>query len=277
MSVGRGALYGGGLIGLVVAALMLLPRASAPEQLPASPAPPLETPRVSTAFTEVHQVVDPPRLRALLIGDSNIFGPLGKFLERSLGALGYDVKRRGKPTSGLARPDFFDWPQEAKQLLDVHEPHLVIAMFGGNDGQRMEFKDAGGQPIKMPAGDAWSWAYGERVREFALLLRGDTRRVFILSPTNRRPRFAREKMIRVRAAQSAALDALERVTWIDMFPLSSDEGGRWLELGPDVDGNPIRYRREDGIHLTPAGGQLVGERLLSSLLDAGLTLCTGPR
>jgi len=140
----------------------------------------------------------------------------------------------------------------------------------------MEFHDASGTPLKMDSGDAWEVAYQHRIREFALLLRGDSRRVFILSPTNRRPRFAREKMIRVRAAQRRALKDLEGVTWIDMFPLSSDDSGTWLNSGADVDGNIVRYRREDGIHLTPAGGQVVGQRLIERLLREGLTACGRP-
>ena len=81
------------------------------------------------------------------------------------------------------------------------------------------------------------------------------------------------KMQKVRAAQREGLEGMRGVTWIDMFPLSSDANGRWLEEGADVNGNPINYRREDGIHLTPAGGQLVGRRLLERLMERGLTLC----
>jgi uncharacterized protein len=247
-------------------------------RLPPPPAPPPPTPLPALTlgvegFDCVQPLPDPPRLGALIIGDSNIFGPLGKFLQRGLGALGYDVDRRGKPTSGLARPDFFDWWAEARTLLDAHQPDLVIAMFGGNDGQRMESTDLSRQSVRIADGGAWGHEYQRRVRSFAALLRGQGRAVFILSPTNRRPRFAREKMQKVRAAQREALEGMQGVTWIDMFPLSSDEHGEWLEEGVDVDGDPINYRRPDGIHLTPAGGQLVGHRVLERLLDNGLTLC----
>ena len=275
--MGRALGYALGASALLLGAISLLNAPEAPPREVLSEPAPAPPPRVSQAFVNVPTLTHTPRQRALLLGDSNIFGPLGKSLERSLGALGFDVARYGKPTSGLARPDFYDWPERARELLSTHEPHLVIAMFGGNDGQRMEFKDASGVPIKMPGGEAWAQAYGERVREFALLLRGEERRVFILSPTNRRPRFAREKMMRVKGAQRQALSGLERVTWIDMFPLSSDAEGRWLALGPDINGDPVRYRREDGIHLTPAGGQLVGERLLERLFEQGLTTCSGAR
>lgn len=243
-------------------------------ELPPTEPPPPPPPVVETeGFACVQPLPDPPRLRALVVGDSNIFGPLGKFLERGLGALGYDVKRRGKPTSGLARPDFFDWAAEVEGLLERHEPNLVIAMFGGNDGQRMASTDLSGKPVQMSAGDAWAHEYQSRVSAFARKVRGEGRTVFILSPTNRRPRFAREKMQKVRAAQREALEGMDNVTWIDMFPLSSDADGEWLKEGTDVNGDLVNYRRPDGIHLTPAGGQVVGQRVLERLLDSGLTLC----
>lgn len=270
MEDGRAAAAVISLAALVGLCLVAGLRMEVPKAAPAAEPPPVAK---TEGFASVQPLPDPPRLRALVVGDSNIFGPLGKFLQRGLGALGYDVVRRGKPTSGLARPDFFDWTAEVAVLLDRHEPDLVIAMFGGNDGQRMESTHLSGKPAQMQDIDAWAQEYQHRVRTFAEQLRGEGRTVFILSPTNRRPRFAREKMQRVRAAQREALDGMRGVTWIDMFPLSSDAHGEWLKEGADVNGNLVNYRRGDGIHLTPAGGQVVGQRVLERLLDSGVTLC----
>ncbi|MDH5615112.1 MAG: hypothetical protein OEY62_01045, partial [Acidimicrobiia bacterium] len=37
--------------------------------------------------------------------------------------------------SGLTRRDFFDWPAYAAEQLPLVQPEVIIAMFGGNDGQ----------------------------------------------------------------------------------------------------------------------------------------------
>lgn len=213
------------------------------------------------------------RPRALVIGDSNIYGELGKALHSSLAAFGYSVVRKGKPTSGLARPDFWDWNARAAELIDAHDPQVVIAMFGGNDGQRCKSADMSGSPIWYRDAGLWEAEYEDRVRNFVHVLRGEGRRVFLLSPTNRRPRIAREKMRRIQTLQRSATEGVEGVTWIDMFPLSSDEQGSWLRDGLDVMGKRVRYRRGDGIHLTPEGGDLVGRRLLQVLLGHGLLSC----
>ncbi|MEZ4269846.1 MAG: DUF459 domain-containing protein, partial [Myxococcota bacterium] len=79
-----------------------------------------------------------PPMEVLLLGDSNIYGALGKEIQRALPAVGFHVVRRGKPTSGLARPDFFDWFDTARELIGRYRPDVVIVMLGGNDGQRLE-------------------------------------------------------------------------------------------------------------------------------------------
>ncbi len=213
---------------------------------------------------------DGERPKALVLGDSNIYGTLGKALATSLSVLGYDVARYGKPTSGLARPDYFDWPAYAAEVLAEFDADVVFFMFGGNDGQRLTFVASGAERVWFREHDLWRAEYNERVERFAKLLRGDHRRVYMLSPTNRRSRIERSKMERVKDVQRAATHGLQRVEWIDMYPYSSDSHGGYLARGVDLAGESLRYRRGDGIHLTPAGGVEVARRLLGDLLERGI-------
>jgi len=208
---------------------------------------------------------DPAQKTVLLIGDSNIFGHLGKALEADLRAEGYRVVRRGKPTSGLARPDFFDWFVEARRLVDAARPDTVIMLFGGNDGQRLRFRDRALGTIFWEDEARWNVVYETRIRRLMEYLQADGRRVVLLSPTNRASPRARMRMGRVRGAMQRAVRDLERVTYVDMFPFSSDERGRWLQTGHDERGRPVAYRRGDGIHLTTAGGVEVARRVLPTL------------
>ncbi len=217
-----------------------------------------------------------PPMEVLLLGDSNIYGALGKEIQHALPEVGFHVVRRGKPTSGLARPDFFDWFDTARELIGRYRPDVVIIMLGGNDGQRLErVNNQPDERIMWREEGAWRDEYFHRVRELMELLRGDRRRVFFLSPTNRRPRLAREKMMRVREVQRLAASSVDGIEWIDMFPLSSDANGNWLKGTTDVRGARVRYRRSDGIHLTPEGAEIVAERVVRDLVQRGLAAC-GP-
>jgi hypothetical protein len=212
----------------------------------------------------------PPAPRALVIGDSNIYGHLGRYLDNSLQALGFRVVREGRPTSGLARPDFYDWTIRADQLIEEHRPHVVVMMFGGNDGQRIESVNPNWERVHWKEEVGWREAYAERVYILADLLRGSARRVFLLSPTNRRSPTARAKCDRIRQVQERAVRGMERVTWIDMWPMSSDTHGRFLDDSINAFGDKVRYRRSDGIHLTQSGGVRVGRQLVTRLVNEGL-------
>lgn len=201
----------------------------------------------------------------LLIGDSNIYGQLGRALERDLLARGYRVHRRGKPTSGLARPDFFDWFAEARRLLDLTVPRTVVILFGGNDGQNLLPADSAERRVPWEDEARWTPAYEARVRRLMELLSADGRSVVLLSPTNRAPAISRARMVRIRAAMKRAVAGLPRVTYLDMFPFTSDPHGRWLQSGLDAFGRRVPFRRGDGIHLTPEGGAEVSRRLLPTL------------
>ena len=212
----------------------------------------------------------------LLIGDSNIFGSLGKALAQRLEQRGFVVHRRGKPTSGLSRRDFFDWPREATALIAATTPDLVLFMVGGNDHQRLESPGSSGTRIYWKEPEPWTAEYERRVREMADVLRGPGRRAFFLSPTNRAPRIDREDALRVSRIQAAALEGLDGIAWIDTFALTTDATGRWLEGTRDASGRSILFRHGDGIHLTREGGEFVADRVLAVIDQHGMLLCGPP-
>lgn len=232
--------------------------------LSAAPAPSVASLRTPSACA----VERAPRV--LLMGDSNIAGALGRDLQERLELMGYQVRRQGKPSSGLARPDFYNWFRAARRALRRHRPDVVVFMFGGNDGKLLKPGVATRHTIAWHREHAWIETYRERVRAFAELLAGDDRTVVLLSPTNRRPRVNRSRMRRVRRVQAAAVEGMDQVRWIDMFPLSSDHRGRYLRRGRDHRNRPVRYRKPDGVHLTPDGARVVADRLLPLLLDGPL-------
>lgn len=222
------------------------------------------------AATAAYLDEEPCAVRILLLGDSNIYGSLGRALQTRLEAAGYRVFRFGKPTSGLARPDFFDWLVEAPPRLALYRPDIVLFMAGGNDGQVLQPRPPMSKIIQFHSEQAWREEYGRRVLMLAELLALDGRMAFFLSPTNRRSLVARRKMQRVRAVQATALAGVPRVAWIDMGPPSSDEGGNYLARGPSPGGRRVALRHGDGIHLTDEGGRVVAERLLPILDARGL-------
>jgi hypothetical protein len=204
----------------------------------------------------------------LILGDSNIRGALGIVLERNLEAMGHDVTRYGVPSSGLARPDFFDWALTAKGLAEMVSPDLVLVMFGANDTQRIKHPKDG--TIHWGDEIAWRTAYTERWRTLAMALQGPDRHVVVMGPTNRRSARHVAALRRVRDVQRDVADSLIGVVWLDLFPHSTDDTGQHLHEGYDVFGKRVRLRMSDGRHLTRRGGIEVARRLLVSFDQMGL-------
>ena len=213
---------------------------------------------------------DPGAPRILFIGDSNFFGPLGLALQRDYMRLGYHVMLRGKPASGLANPEFFDWFAEAGRLIDEFRPDIVVCLLGGNDTQRLSWPYLPGKRIRFADEVAWRRGYEGRYRAFARFLSERVAKVYLLSPTNRGWDRARVAVTRVREVQQVAVRGLGNVTWIDMFPHSSNADGTWLREGMDDHGKRVVFRRPDRVHLTPEGGRLVGQRVFANLRRLGV-------
>ncbi|MEO1058910.1 MAG: hypothetical protein AAFY28_18540, partial [Actinomycetota bacterium] len=73
----------------------------------------------------------------LIIGDSDA-GTFGPYLQTLLdGTQHAETTLDYKVSSGLARPDFFDWPAEAESKLAEVNPDIVVATWGGTDSQAL--------------------------------------------------------------------------------------------------------------------------------------------
>ncbi len=79
--------------------------------------------------------------KVYIVGDSDA-GTFGPYLQTLLdGTNIVDTELNYKVSSGLARPDFFDWPAELAAKVPEVDPDIVVATFGGNDSQGLAVAD----------------------------------------------------------------------------------------------------------------------------------------
>src|SRR5258708_5306394 len=76
---------------------------------------------------------NPVRLYVAGDADAGTFGPYLQTLMKKTGMV--DVTLDYKVSSGLSRPDFFDWPARFAEQLPKVNPGIVVLTFGGNDAQ----------------------------------------------------------------------------------------------------------------------------------------------
>jgi hypothetical protein len=100
------------------------------------------------------------KLRVAIVGDSLAAG-LGYFAERVFRPRLVRVSGQGRISTGLARPDYFNWPYTMRRIVDRFDPDLVIVMMGENDHQSLQ--DVHGDREAQIGTSEWPLAYRERV------------------------------------------------------------------------------------------------------------------
>lgn len=199
-------------------------------------------------------------LRILLVGDSTM-DAVGAAVLRELEPTG--VTRATvdyKVSSGLARPDFFDWPAHLRQVRAASNVELVVIMMGANDAQPFMID---GRAENFGT-ERWLTTYRERVASLLLELTADGGGVLWISqPVMRKERFDAD-MRQIDQIYAEEVAKAPRARYLDTHPLLADEKGAYATHLVDAAGDRQRVRQDDGIHLTEAGA----ERLAPAVVDA---------
>ena len=200
-----------------------------------------------------------------------IAGGLGLYLEQGLREDGLVVRRRGKASTGLARPDFFDWPAEAARLVAAEHPQVCVTMFGGNDAQGLWMgreKGPNGRRVdrwirwQEPG---WSEEYARRVGRMYDALASEGATVFWIGM----PVMGREKlharMRRLNTIYRAEMALRRRAYFLDVWDVLAAPDGSYTSrlkvARPDGRARKVTVRAGDGVHLTVAGAHLLADHL----------------
>ena len=122
------------------------------------------------------------RLLVYGVGSSTMGHPLGQMLRKELEPLGIDGRHWGKASSGLARPDFWDWAEKIPGVAAKHDPDVWVVALGGNDNQGLIHFVAAGRKGRLKRRwvnfnkDAWGQIYAKRVDRLLDLMSGPERR-----------------------------------------------------------------------------------------------------
>lgn len=208
--------------------------------------------------------------KVLILGDSLAATGFGALLERKLDAHpDIECGRKGKSASGLARPDFFDWPAEAKKQIEAKKPELVIVIMGGNDGQDMTPVKKKGKRTPWSDVDAWKADYRTRMDAFLGEVVSDDRKVLWLGLPTMGLRSLEKKLEMIREIQKEAVDAQgDRASYLDTAPFVTDDKGELLteaKVKSSKKAQPIRA--EDRIHFTMSGSEYFAEQVYPKVLE----------
>jgi hypothetical protein len=194
----------------------------------------------------------------LMIGSSMMGGGFGLYLGQDLEReFGCTIDRRAKASSGLARPDFYDWIKLGAKAREEAKPDVVVCMFGGNDGQGI-FLGRKHDPEWYRYGEpGWIPEYRRRVNMFADAVAPDRERLFWLGM----PQVSSEKLCS-RVAEMNEVYEVEmslrpNARFVSTWDALTVKGGYSDHIV--IDGTRTRVRSGDGVHVTPTGAHLLAD------------------
>jgi hypothetical protein len=258
---------------------------------PAALAATTTTPAPTTPPTEPEQTGPPTKdnpADVLIVGDSDA-GTFAPYLEGLLDETGLvDVQLDYVVSSGLARPDFHDWPAHLRDTLTTSDPDIIIVTFGGNDAQGLSEpcpNGAGTCQLSVVVGqasesnkDEWTAEYERRVAEVMdiMLVDPDRRVIWVGIPNAEDPAFTERLRIQDQAVRQALQDYPDAV-FIDTWDRFNGRNGGIAELIVDPrDGRAKPVRQSDGFHLNEDGAEIlaidIADQVEDILQDLGAEL-----
>lgn len=220
--------------------------------VPAPPEPEIRTPTAT----------EPLRL---YVGGDSVAKNFGLAMQRVAGSTGIiEPHIDYRLVSGLARPDFFNWPQHLADDIVPTDPEVVVLLFGANDAQSLQLDDG---TICARFERCWIDEYRRRVAGTMELLRDpDNDRIVLWLG---QPIMGPDSGVLYVDLFNAIYEeeAAERpwVRYVDTRSWFSRPDGSYAAYLEAADGTEHRVRDADDVHLTPVGGDRLSWALLRLL------------
>ncbi len=204
-------------------------------------------------------------LRVLIVGDS-IGLDLGGPLQSDLAQTGVvTAALDARESTGLTRPDYFNWPAELTADLKTVDPQVVVIMMGANDAQ-----DFLGPPDVPYSSPQWNTLYAQRVSQFMQIAEsGGALVVWAGMPPMQDPTLnAQMTDLNGIVAQQAAA-AHPHVVYLSTDRSLGTATDGYTAFITNAAGQVVNVRTPDGTHLTPDGGQVVAQQVINELQTLG--------
>ena len=167
-----------------------------------------------------------------------------------------------KGSTGLVRPDFFDWPARIEQDMAEHDPDVVVLGFGGNDTQNLTTDDG----ILQLGTPEWEAEYQRRIGEVLDLIEAPGRTVYWIGlPLTTSDAIETLRPVLSRALRAEAKDR-PWVHLIDTRDALAPDGTFTSQL-PGDDGELVTTMAPDQIHPSLEGGVRIVREFLPQLRE----------
>ena len=172
----------------------------------------------------------------------------------------------GRVSTGLSRPDVFDWFGHVRDEVDRLRPHALVLLVGANDNH--DLLTGAPEAAEIGAFGTRSWVREYRRRVGGIIDDMAARGTFVVwigLPITRSEIQSERFAVLNRIYRSEARERPGKAAYIDTWSLFQDESGRYAEYLPDKEGTLVKMRTGDGVHFERAGGDRVAWRVVGAL------------
>jgi hypothetical protein len=167
----------------------------------------------------------------------------------------------GHVSTGLARPEVFNWAAYLNDVLNAHNPDLVVLTIGSNDDQALTGENA----VSAFGSEAWKTEYRRRVGGLMDLVTATGNRQLLwigIPPMRNTARYVDHYLLINDLVRSEAKKRAGKVTFVDTSVILGDGGGGYTDYLTNPDGSALLVRAPDGTHFTRAGGDRIAGTVL---------------
>ena len=166
-------------------------------------------------------------------------------------------------SSGLVRPDFFNWPAQLQKQAKAFDPGAAVVMWGANDNQAVQTPSG---KVYEFGSSGWEKEYRKRIGDaIAILFDGGVRRVYWVGQPIM-PDAAFDRQIRLmNDIFRSETKKFPGVQYIDAYDVFSKTGGGYSQYLRDDKGEMQQVREADFEHLTYAGGMRLAKVVLAAI------------
>jgi hypothetical protein len=173
----------------------------------------------------------------------------------------------GHVSTGLARPEVLNWPLQLQQQSADFDPDVVVLTLGSNDDQALT-NAPGGATISQSDAQAWVDEYRRRAGGMMDQVIAEGRTLVLVGiPIVRDGGRSDEYNTINTIFREEAAKRDGQVLFVDTWEMFQDDNGNYADYLPNDAGELVKYRADDGIHLTGAGGDLVAREVYRALED----------
>ncbi len=175
------------------------------------------------------------------------------------------VVQKAQIDTGLARPDYYNWPAALAAEVKTYHPGVVVIMMGANDDQALSMPN--GQAVAYGT-TTWNTVYLQRINllmEEALA--SGSHVVWVGLPPLNSPAVNSAFASHVNRLAEEAAGSHSGVTYVSSWSTLSGSHGTFVQY-KKVNGSVQQIRYSDGVHLAPTGWDLLASSLLAPMSHA---------